>query len=414
MFPTLLSRFLRYVQIDTQSNADSDTMPSTAKQFDLLRILYTELQEIGLSSARLTENGYVLATLPATVPHNVPVVMLTAHVDTAPAYSGTQVKPIVHSNYQGTLIRLPLGGQVLDPTHPHHADLLTAVGKDVITASGDTLLGADNKAGVAILMALAEYLYQHPEIPHGEIRLVFTPDEEIGRGVNGITHAEIGAQVGYTIDGGPLGELNWETFSGDGAEIVIEGVSTHPGDARKYGMVNALHLVGKLLSMLPREGISPETTDNRAGFIHPYEITGDAAKVQLRFILRDHDNDKLAHQGKILHSICESLRLSYPTARITCNIFEHYRNMGYWLRNDMRPVEKMIEATKRAGVEPYIEPVRGGTDGSRFTQNGLPTPNIFSGGHNYHGPLEWIALQDMEKSVQTLIELVQLWVEERG
>ncbi|HUN23205.1 MAG TPA: peptidase T [Anaerolineales bacterium] len=414
MFPTLLPRFLRYVQVDTQSNADSKTMPSTAKQFDLLRILQAELQEIGLAETQLTENGYVLATLPATVPHKVPVVMLTAHVDTAPAYSGTNVKPLVHANYQGTVIRLPLGEQVLDPAHPNHADLLTAVGKDVITASGDTLLGADNKAGVAILIALAEYLHQHPEIPHGAIRLVFTPDEEIGRGVNGVTNAEIGAQVGYTIDGGPLGELNWETFSGDGAEITIEGVSTHPGDARKYGMVNAVHLVGKLLSMLPREGISPETTDNHEGFIHPYEITGDAAKVQLRFILRDHDNDKLAYQGKILRSICESLQLSYPTARITCNIFEHYRNMGYWLRNDMRPVEKMIEAARRAGVEPFTPPVRGGTDGSRFTQRGLPTPNIFSGGHNYHGPLEWIALQDMEKSVRTLTELVQLWTEERG
>lgn len=408
----LLERFLRYVQIDTTSDPDSTTYPSTAKQWDLLRLLASELREIG-ADVTLNAHGYVIAEVPASVGcEDVPVVALLAHADTAPDFSGTDVKPIVHRNYQGGALRLPdATDQVIDPADTRYADLLTAVGKDVVTASGKTLLGADDKAGVAILVTLVARLLTGPAPAHGRIRICITPDEEVGRGVEHLDLDELGAVVAYTIDGGAVGRISWESFSADGAVVTIRGVATHPGDARRYGMVNAVHLAGKLLALLPRETASPEATDGRQGFIHPLRISGNAAECSVHLILRDHDNALLAGKGAALRAICGALEAAHPGARIECAVTQQYRNMGYWLRDNMPAVELLREACEGAGVVPVDDPVRGGTDGSRLTERGLPTPNIFTGGHNAHGPLEWVAVQDMQTVVEVLLILLGKWVE---
>ena len=408
----LLERFLRYVQIDTTSDPDSPTYPSTAKQWDLLRLLAVELQEMG-AQVTLTAHGYVIAEVPATAGcEAVPVVALLAHADTAPDFSGTDVKPIVHMNYLGGVLRFPdSADQIIDPADPRYADLLTAVGKDVVTASGKTLLGADDKAGVAILMTLVARLLAEPVRAHGRTRICITPDEEVGRGVDHLDLDELGAVVAYTIDGGAVGRISWETFSADGAVVTIRGVATHPGEARRYGMVNAVHLAGKLLALLPRETASPEATDARQGFIHPLRINGNAAECSVHLILRDHDNALLASKGAALRAICGALEAAHPGARIECAVSQQYRNMGYWLRDNMLAVELLREACQAAGVVAVDEPVRGGTDGSRLTERGLPTPNIFTGGHNAHGPLEWVAVQDMQTVVEVLVALLGNWVE---
>lgn len=408
----LLERFLRYAQIDTTSDPDSTTYPSTAKQWDLLRLLASELREIG-ADVTLNAHGYVIAEVPASVGcEDVPVVALLAHADTAPDFSGTDVKPIVHRNYQGGALRLPdATDQVIDPADTRYADLLTAVGKDVVTASGKTLLGADDKAGVAILVTLVARLLTGPAPAHGRIRICITPDEEVGRGVEHLDLDELGSVVAYTIDGGAVGRISWETFSADGAAVTIRGVATHPGDARRYGMVNAVHLAGKLLALLPRETASPEATDARQGFIHPLRISGNAAECSVHLILRDHDNALLAGKGAALRAICGALESAHPGARIECAVTQQYRNMGYWLRDNMLAVELLREACEGAGVVAVDDPVRGGTDGSRLTERGLPTPNIFTGGHNAHGPLEWVAVQDMQAVVEVLLILLGKWVE---
>jgi tripeptide aminopeptidase len=406
----LETRFLRYVQIDTQSDESSPTAPSTAKQLDLLRLLEAELNELGAADVRLTDYGCVLATIPATTAARTPTVAFLAHVDTAPQFSGTGVKPLVHRNYDGSPIVLPDDpSQVLSPEHLPY--LGQKVGDDIITASGTTLLGADDKAGVAICMALASHLLSHPEVEHGDIRICFTPDEEIGRGVAHLTLTDLAADVGYTLDGGVAGELVYESWSADKAVVTITGVSIHPGYA-KGKLVNALHLAAKIVMTLPQHTRTPETTEGRQGFIHLYRMTGDAAAAELHFILRDFERAGLAAHGELLQAVCRAVAQSEPRAQVECTITPQYRNMRYWLEDDMRPVELARQAMQQAGVQPLLQPIRGGTDGSRLTEMGLPTPNLFTGMQEFHGPLEWISVQDMVRATEVCVNLVQLWGQE--
>jgi tripeptide aminopeptidase len=403
----LLQRFDRYARIDTQSDASSPTSPSTEKQYDLLNLLVEELKKIGLENVRLTDYGAVLATIPATVETDAPTIALLAHVDTAPQYSGTGVKPIVHRNYRGGDIVLPDDPQmVLSPTDLPY--LATKVGDDIITASGTTLLGADDKSGVAIIMAAARHLMSHREIPHGPLRICFTPDEEIGRGVHPDLPGDLAAAAGYTLDGAQRGEIVYETFSADAAVVNVKGVSIHPGWA-KDKLVNAVHLAAKIVDTLPQVTLTPETTDGRQGFIHVHEMRGGAAAAELHFILRYFEEDGLRAHGDLIQNVCAMIQATEPRARIGCTITPQYRNMRYWLENDMRPVELAREACRQIGVEPFSTPIRGGTDGSRLTELGVPTPNLFTGMQEIHGPLEWISLQDMARATKMCIELVQLW-----
>jgi len=404
----LEERFLRYVKVDTQSDETSNEAPSTERQLALLRLLKQELDEMGTSDARITNYGCLLATIPPTSPGSkLPTVALLAHGDTSPALSGANVKPIVHRNYDGSPITLPDDPSKIlnEETAP---GLSEKRGEDIVTASGTTLLGADDKAGVAVIMTLASHLLSHPEIPHGPLRLCFTPDEEIGRGVDHLTLEDLSADVAYTIDGGALGEVIYESFSADKAVVEIAGVSIHPGTA-KGKMVNALKLAAQFIETLPQQTRTPETTDGREGFIHPYRISGTAAHVELLFILRDFELDELKAHGDLIRSVAERLALAEPRAKIECTITPQYRNMRYWIEDEMRPVELAIEAIKEAGIEPIITPIRGGTDGARLTEMGLMTPNLFCGMHNVHGPLEWVSLQDMAKATQVCLNLVCLW-----
>ena len=405
--PDIEARFLRYVKIDTQSDETSSSVPSTAKQYDLLTLLVDELRELGASDVTLTDYGCVLATIPSTVDYAVPTVAFMAHVDTAPAFSGTGVKPIVHRHYDGEPIVLPDDpSQVLSPDE--FPFLRKKVGEDIVTASGTTLLGADDKAGIASIMAMAGYFLAHPEIPHGKIRICFTSDEEIGMGVRHIKLEDVGADYAYTLDGGDPGELTYETFSADKAVISITGVSTHPGTA--YGvMVNALHLAAKLIDFLPQHTRTPETTRDRQGFIHVYTMQGTAAAAEIHLILRDFELAGLQAHGDLLRAACQALSLAEPRAKISCTITPQYRNMRYWLERDLTPVNLAETAIRRAGLEPVYTPVRGGTDGSQFTERGLPTPNLFTGMQNVHGPLEYVSLQDMARATEVCIELAQLW-----
>lgn len=406
----LEDRFLRYVRVDTQADESSPTHPSTAIQLDLQRMLVDELKELGASDARLTDYGAVIATIPATVGEDIPTVAFLAHVDTSPAYPASNVQPIVHRNYQGGDIVLSEDPPVmiLAEETPY---LATQIGNDIVTSSGDTLLGADDKAGVAIVMTMAKHLLQDPSIPHGMIRVCFTPDEEIGRGVHPDLPNDLGADVGYTLDGAERGEIVYETFSADKGVVKIEGVSIHPGQAKDV-MVNALHLAAKIIDTLPHATRTPETTSGRQGFIHVYHMSGGSASATLEFILRDFDDDRLVENGRILKSVCEAIQLTEPRAKITCTITPQYRNMANWLKNDMRPVDLAREACQQLGIDVISPPIRGGTDGSRLTELGVPTPNIFTGMQNIHGPLEYNSLQDMEKATEVVVLLAQLWAHE--
>jgi tripeptide aminopeptidase len=409
MNDNLLSRFLRYVRVDTQSDETSNTFPSTPGQLVLLEMLKEELTELGAADVQMTKHGYVTASVPAnTRKARVPTVAFVAHVDTAPDCSGKDVKPVVHRKYDGRIIKFSDNpGLTLDPaTSP---ELRSALGKDVVTASGTTLLGSDDKSGVAVVMTLVERLLRQTKRKHGLIRVCFTPDEEIGRGVNKLDLRMLGADVGYTLDGGAPGEICWETFSGDAAEVIIDGVTTHTMEARAKGMVNAVYLAGKLLAALPRERFAPETTEGREGFIHPTSVEGRTERAIVKFILRDFELNGLAAKGEIVRGLCRGLQAAEPRARVRCKIRKQYRNMAYWLRKDMRPVELAREAFATAGLKPYDHVVRGGTDGSRLTELGLPTPNLFCGEHNAHGPLEWVAVQDMESAVTACTHLAELW-----
>jgi tripeptide aminopeptidase len=405
----LLERFCRYVRLDTRSDPHSSTCPSTQGQWELLRLLETELKKIGLADVRLTADGYVLATIPATSKNaKAPRIAWFAHVDTATELPGG-AKPIVHRKYDGKPIVLPddPAQQLTVETTPH---LREKIGHDLITASGATLLGADDKAGVAVVMSAVRHLQSHPEIPHGIIRVCFNPDEEIARGMTKLNLDELGADFAYTLDGDDLGEINYETFSADAAELEIRGVSIHPGWAKGV-MVNALRLAGGFLSALPAE-VSPERTAGRDGFIHPVELEGNADHCTVRLILRDFELAGLAAKRAIVEQIVAELRIVEPRAGFVLTFSEQYRNMRYWLQNDMRPVEMAREAMRRTGLTPTSTAIRGGTDGSNLTARGLPCPNLFCGMHEVHSQREWVCLQDMKKSAETLVHLAELWQEQ--
>jgi tripeptide aminopeptidase len=406
----LEERLVRYVQIDTQSDAASPSSPSTAKQYDLLRPLAAELAALGAQDVRLTDYGAVIATIPATVPGDAPVVAFLAHVDTAPQFSGTGVKPIVHRNYDGRDIVLPDDPRrVLSPNELPY--LASKIGEDVITASGTTLLGADDKAGVAIVMTLARHLLQNPGIPHGTLRVCFTPDEEIGRGVHDRLPGDLQANYAYTLDGAHLGEIVYETFSADSATVKVQGVTIHPGWA-KGKMVNALPLAAKIIDLLPKARLTPETTEGREGFIYVSTLAGTSDTATITLALRDFERDGLAAHGELVRQICATVQATEPRAQITCTITPQYRNMRYWLEGDMRPVELARRACEELGLAPFSIPIRGGTDGARLTEMGLPTPNIFTGMQEIHGPLEWITVQDMARATEVCVRLAQLWTTE--
>ena len=399
----LESRLTRYCAIDSQSDESSASQPSTAIQWDMARLLEAELHEIGAEDVRVTDYGTVLATLPGTAPG--PTIGFLAHVDTAPQFNATGVKPRVVRRYNGGAISFP-DDPALSLTaevSPHLAD---KIGHDIVTASGTTLLGADDKAGVAIIMTAARALLADSSIPHGPIRIAFTPDEEIGRGVDKRLPADLAADFAYTFDGGAVGEIEYESFSADGAVVTIKGVSIHPGYA-KGKMVNALHLAAKIVNTLPQATQTPEVTDGRDGFIHLYDMTGTAAEATLKFILRDFERDGLAAKGALLTQVCAAVAATEPRASIDCAIRPQYRNMRYWLEQDMRPVELARAACRTLGIEPLSVPIRGGTDGSRLTEMGVPTPNLFTGMHEIHGPLEWVSVQDMARATDLMLALVQ-------
>ena len=404
-------RLLRYVQIDTQSDETSSATPSTAIQLDLLRLLRDELTGLGINDVVLTNYGAVLGTIPANqASPGAPTIAFLAHVDTAPAFHASGVKPIVHRAYQGDPIVLPDDpSQILDPAQLPY--LKAKIGDDLITASGTTLLGGDDKAGAAILMTLVEHLLAHPALPRGNVRICFTPDEEIGRGVHERLPADLAADFAYTLDGAELGEFVYESFSADKAVVKVTGVSTHPG-AAKGKMVNALNLAAKILEALPQHTRPPETTDGREGFINPYKMEGTSAQAEISFILRDFELDGLKAHGDLVQAVCHAVQLGEPRAKIECTITAQYRNMRYWLEKDMRPVHLAQRAIEQAGIQPFTRPIRGGTDGSRLTEKGVPTPNLFTGMQNIHGPLEWISVQDMAKATQVCLNLVQLWAQE--
>ncbi len=398
----LEARLLRYTAIDSQSDATSQSQPSTAIQLDMQRLLMGELQEIGAQDITLTDYGTVLATIPATADQPAPVVGLLAHVDTAPAFNASGIKPVVHRGYNGGDISFAdAPGLTLSPY------LATKQGHDIITASGTTLLGADDKAGVAIIMTAARHMLANPDLPHGRIRLAFTPDEEIGRGVDPRLPADLGADFAYTFDGGALGEIEYESFSADGATIRIEGVSIHPGTA-KDKLVNALHLAAKIIQTLPHVTMTPDTTSGRDGFIMITDMSGTAATAELTFILRDFELDGLATKGALLEQVCATVQASEPRAQITCEIAPQYRNMRYWLEKDMTPVELAHAASRAIGIDPVSNPIRGGTDGSRLTEMGVPCPNIYTGMQELHGPLEWISVQDMGRATEMCLKLAEL------
>ena len=404
----LLQRFLSYVRLDTQSDSHSETTPSTEKQWELIRKLEAELKQLGVQDVRVTQYGYVLATIPGNSrKSNVPRVGLLAHVDTAEGCSGL-AKPLVHRKYAGQTIVLPD-----DPTQTLSLEneplLKGKMGEDIVTASGKTLLGADDKAGVAIVMAAVRHLLKHPEIVHGPLRICFNPDEEIGRGTEKLTLEDLGCQAAYTLDADMPGEVDYESFSADKAVVKIHGVATHPGWA-KDKMVNALRLAADFVAALPRE-VSPERTSGCEGFVHPIELRASAEVAEVRMILRDFELDGLAKKRELVEQAANHVRRAEPRARIELEFAAQYRNMRYWLEKDFRPVEYALEAVRRAGLKPFSDAIRGGTDGSRLTERGLPTPNIFTGFHCVHSPREWISLQDMCKAAETLVHVVSVWEE---
>jgi tripeptide aminopeptidase len=405
-----VDRFLRYVKVDTQSKEGSESYPSTPGQLDLLRMLVDELQELGIQDAVMDENGYVFATIPATTKKkDVPVIGFIAHVDTSPEMSGKDVKPIVHENYQGQELVLPDDpAAVVRPED--NPELPKQIGNDLITASGTTLLGADNKAGVAEIVGAAEYLLAHPEIKHGPIRIGFTPDEEIGQGTKFFDVERFGACYAYTVDGESLGEIQMETFSADSAVATFIGCNTHPGFA-KGRMVNAIKLAADFIQRLPRKDLSPETTEDREGFVHPYVVDAAVDRTAVKLLVRDFNTPGLEEKESLLRDLAEQTVAAHPGSRVEFQVEESYRNMKEVLDAHPGVVDAATEAMRRVGLEPRIEPIRGGTDGSRLCFMGLPTPNIFAGEHNFHSRMEWVSTHDMHKAVEVIVEICRVWEE---
>ena len=406
---TATERFLRYVTIDTQSDPASETYPSTEKQKNLGRLLVEELLAIGINDTHLDEFGYVYATVPSnTEKPNVPVICFCSHMDTSPDCSGEGVKPIIHHNYQGEDLVLPDDNTQVLRIH-EHPDLKNQIGNDIITASGTTLLGADNKAGLAEIMDACYQLVNHPGIKHGDIRILFTPDEEIGRGVDKVDIKKLGAYAGYTIDGESAGHLENETFSADGAKLVINGISAHPGFA-KDKMESAIKIAGQIIAALPLD-LSPEGTEFKQGFVHPVSMSGHVEQATIDFIIRDFDESKLHHHAEAIRLITEVILKSYPNSSYELQIKPQYRNMREVLDQHPQIVEYGLEAIRRTGLEAKLCSIRGGTDGSRLSFMGLPCPNIFAGEHAFHGKQEWVSIQDMQKAVEVILNLCEVWEE---
>lgn len=407
---TVEERFVRYVQIDTQADPTSETSPSSEKQKNLSRLLAQELLEMGIEDAHTDEFGYVYATIPATTnKQNVPTICFCAHVDTAPDCSGTNVKPIIHRNYQGQNLVLPDDEtQIISPAQ--YPELAKKIGHDIVTASGLTLLGSDDKSGVAEIMDAANFLMQNPQIAHGKIRILFTTDEEIGRGVDHVDMQKLAADIGYTLDGGSIGDFENETFSADGAEIEIKGVASHPGYG-KSKMENAIKIASDIVASLPRHRLTPETTDKKRGFIHPTKIEGSLESARIGFILRDFDDALLAEKATILRGVMEKVMKKYPNSTAQMTVKEQYRNMKKILLQKPEITKYALEAIKRAGLKPNLGSIRGGTDGSRLSFMGLPCPNLFAGEQAIHSRHEWVSVQDMQKAVETILYLCMIWEE---
>ncbi len=410
---TVLGRLIRYVQVDTQSDPLSETFPSTGKQKNLGRMLVAELIALGIVDAHMDESGYVYGTVPAnTSKSGVPVICFCSHMDTSPDVSGAGVKPLVHYGYDGSDIVLPDDkSQVI--RLQDHPDLASQIGNDIVTASGTTLLGADNKAGIAEIMSAVAFFQNHPEVKHGKIRILFTPDEEVGRGTEKLDLKKLGADFAYTVDGETLGSLEDETFSADGVTIRIQGVSTHPGFA--FGkMENAIKIASDIVSALPKEGLSPETTRDREGFLHPVRLEAQQESAVIDLIVRDFEEKGLKEKEALLLSLIQEVLARYPGSSFEFEVREQYRNMGTVLAKHPETVNRALKAMELVGLKPVRQCIRGGTDGSRLSFMGLPCPNIFAGEHAFHSKLEWVSVQDMEKATEVIVKIAEVWEAESG
>ena len=405
---TCVDRFLRYVKYDTQSDEESTSFPSTEKQKILSNDLAKELKELGLKDAHMDEWGYVMATLPANTNKKVDTIAFISHVDTSPAVSGKDVKPVLRKNYQGGDIKLETGDLVIK--EDENPDLKNMIGYDIITTDGSTLLGADNKAGVAEIVDAINYFLTHPEIKHGEIKVCFTPDEEVGRGTEKIDLQKLGAKFAYTIDGSSKGELETETFSADAVVIKFFGKNIHPGYAKNI-MINSIKIASHFIESLPKDSLSPETTDAREGYVHCGLFNGNEELTTLKFIIRDFESGKLKDYEDFLKKLAEETIENFPGSRMEFQVIEQYRNMKEILDQHANVTEYAVIAMERLGIKPIMHPIRGGTDGSRLSFMGLPTPNIFAGEHSFHSQLEWVAIQDMEMAVKTIAEVAKVWEE---
>ena len=409
---TCLDRFLKYVTFDTQSSEESDTVPTTEKQKRLGEYLVKELEDIGLNDAAMDQWGYVTATLPGNVDHHVPVIGLIAHLDTSPDVSGENVQAQIHKNYQGGDIIISRERDIVLKESENPA-LKQQIGHDIVTSDGTTLLGADNKAGIAEIFDATHHLITHPEIKHGTIKVAVTTDEEVGKGADHFDIPKFGADYAYTIDGETVGEVEDETFCADTAIITITGVNVHPGYA-KNKLVNAIKIAAEIIGGLPKDRLSPETTEKRQGYLHPHNITGNVEQAVVKFLVRDFTVEGLQENEALLRELADKVMAKHPKAKMDFKIDEYYRNMKYKLDEDPKVVEYAVEAVKRAGLTPIRNIIRGGTDGARLSYDGLLTPNIFTGGHNFHSRQEWISVQDMHKAVDVIVRLIQIWQERAG